>query len=132
MVLGKPAYATRELRSRICDVIDKNVIIGKAVQWSDTDGMRAVKPFTNGTFAGVVLHQDDNLKGAIEFPTTASILQLGNIVVEVKEDVKAGDKAGINSSGEFVKSVTGTEIKGYFETTAKTGELAVLVLEGLI
>lgn len=133
MVLGKTAYATREKRSRVCDVIDGNITIGKAVQWSTTDGMRAVKPFsTGGNFAGVVLHTDDNLKGVIESPTTASILQLGNVYVEVKENVKAGDKAGVNATGDFVKAETGTPIKGYFETTAKSGELAILVIEGLV
>ena len=125
MVLGKTAYATREKRSRVCDVIDGNITIGKAVQWSTTDGMRAVKPFsTGGNFAGVVLHTDDNLKGVIESPTTASILQLGNVYVEVKENV--------NATGDFVKAGTGTPIKGYFETTAKSGELAILVIEGLV
>ena len=51
---------------------------------------------------------------------------------EVKEDVKKGDKAGVNNTGEFVKAATGTEIRGYYETTAKSGELAILVLEGII
>ena len=102
------------------------------MQWSTTDGMRAVKPFTTGTFAGVVMHTDDNDKGIIENPTTASILQSGNIVVRVAENVTKGDKAGVKNTGEFVKAATGTAIKGYFETTAKSGELAVLVLEGII
>ena len=128
MIAGKAAYATREYRSRVCDVIDENITIGKAVQWSETDGMRAVKPFTNGTFAGVVLFVEDKIKetNIIESPTTASILQLGNVYV------KKGDKAGVNNTGDFVKAATGTEIRGYFETSAKSGELAILVLEGLV
>ena len=134
MIAGKVAYATREYRSRVCDVIDGNITIGKAVQWSETDGMRAVKPFTNGTFAGVVLFVEDKIKetNVIESPTTASILQLGNVYVKVTEDVKKGDKAGVNNTGDFVKAATGTEIRGYFETSAKSGELAILVLEGLV
>ena len=132
MKLGKEAYFTTDRRSRVCNVLDANVEIGKAVQWSTTDGMRAVKPFTTGTFAGVVLHTDDNKKGVIENPTTASILQSGNIVVKVSENVAKGDKAGVNNTGDFVKAATGTEIKGYFETAAKSGELAILVLEGII
>ena len=132
MILGKEAYATRELRRRVCDVIDENITIGKAVQWSTTDGIRAVKPFTNGKFAGVALHTEDNEKGVIEYPTTASILQSGNIAVKVAENVAVGDKAGVNASGEFVKAATGTEIRGYFETSAKSGELAILVLEGIV
>ena len=132
MKLGKEAYFTTDRRSRVCNVLDANVEIGKAVQWSTTDGMRAVKPFTTGTFAGVVLHTDDNKKGVIEFPTTVSILQSGNIAVKVSENVDKGDKAGVNNTGDFVKAATGTEIKGYFETSAKSGELAILVLEGII
>ena len=132
MKLGQEAYFTTDRRSRVCDVIDEKITIGRAVQWSTTDGMRAVKPFTTGTFAGVVLHTDDNNKGLIENPTSASILQSGNIVVKVAEDVTKGDKAGVKNTGEFVKAATGTAIKGYFETTAKSGELAVLVLEGII
>ena len=130
--LGKIAYHTKHERQRVCDVIDENIKIGKAVEWSATDGMRAVKGFTTGTFAGVALHTEDNLKGVIEYPATAAILQSGNIYVEVKEDVKKGDKAGVNNTGEFVKAATGTEIRGYYETTAKSGELAILVLEGII
>lgn len=78
------------------------------------------------------MHTDDNNKGVIEHPTTALILQSGNIAVKVAENVAKGDKAGVNNTGDFVKAATGTEIKGYFETTAKSGELAVLVLEGII
>ena len=38
----------------------------------------------------------------------------------------------MNNTGDFVKAATGTGIKGYFETSAKSGELAILVLEGII
>nr|DAS43162.1 MAG TPA: hypothetical protein [Caudoviricetes sp.] len=131
MKLGQEAYFSRELRRRVCDVIDENITIGKAVQWSTTDGMRAIKPFTTGTFAGVVIHTDDNKNGVIEYPTTASILQLGNICVKVEENVGKGDKAGVNNTGGFVKAASGTEIRGYYETAAKSGELAILVLEGI-
>ena len=56
------------------------------------------------------------------------VMTFGRVWVEVAADVTAGDKAGVNAQGQFIKAASDTDaVAGAtYLTTAKSGEMAIL------
>ena len=88
---------------------------------------------TGGSFLGVAGYRGVNVTDAREYPikSTVEVITKGHVWVKAASTVAAGDKAACGENGKFAK--TGTlnydDIDGVFETSANSGEYAILWLK---
>ena len=133
---GIEAYYT-SVRERHVFNTATDLVIGTSVEFDDTQELRTCKPYAGGKFAGIVCHTDDHVYDetantkTVKAPATVSLLSKGNMWVIAGEAVKAGDQAGLDSTGKFVLAATGTKINAHFETAAAANEEVILVLDNL-
>ena len=130
---GKPAFDTLTTESRTYN-IDGNIVIGTPVQFV-TGKEYFVEPYTTGKFAGIVCHTDDNsydettnLK-TIEGPTTVKVMHKGNMWVKVDSNVTQGAQLFVGATGKFGNA--GTKLNGHYDSTAASGEEAIIVLDNI-
>jgi hypothetical protein len=133
---GQAAYFTAVHERHVFNT-ETDLVIGTAVEFDDTKPDRTCKPYAGGKFAGIVAHTDDHVYDetantkTITAPATVSLWSKGNIWVLAGEAVKAGDQAGLDSTGKFVLAASGTKLNAHFETAGNANEEVILVLDNL-
>lgn len=88
---------------------------------------------TGGLFLGVAAYRGVNVTAAREYPikSTVEVITKGHVWVKAASTVVAGDKAACGENGKFAKTGTTNydDIDGVFETSANSGEYAILWLK---
>lgn len=88
---------------------------------------------TGGSFLGVAAYRGVNVTAAREYPikSTVEVITKGHVWVKAASTVVAGDKAACGENGKFAKTGTSNydDIDGVFETSANSGEYAILWLK---
>ncbi|EAC9521781.1 hypothetical protein A0T35_00435 [Listeria monocytogenes] len=113
--------------------VKKDINFGQAVQVIDEEA----SPLTTGDFYGVAVAKNyvdeytDDKAGVYKPSEAVPVLRQGTITVIVDEDVKAGEKAVVNTAtSNFLPSTTAkttkTEVIGVFKSTTSRDGLAKL------
>jgi len=88
---------------------------------------------TGGSFLGIAAYRGVNVTDAREYPikSTVEVITKGHVWVKAASTVVAGDKAACGENGKFAKTGTSNydDIDGVFETSANSGEYAILWLK---
>lgn len=130
---GKPAFDTLTTENRTYN-IDTDVVIGMPVQFV-AGSENFVEPFTNGVFAGIVMHTDDNTfdettnTKTITAPTTIKAMHRGNLWVKTVSAAVQGGPLFIESTGAF--GTNGTELSGHFDGSAAANDEVIIVLDSI-
>lgn len=126
--IGKLAnYQDVQTDSRVAGV--KVVRFGQAVQSNEN----VAEPFDTGAFFGVAIAKNyvdeitsGDKSGAYKRHEMIPVLRKGTIWVQVDEDVKIGEFAKVNATGNFGLATDRASSVGIYQSTAHQDGLAML------